>query len=115
METTYYRIQEAHRDPADLLDAATRNGDTGWSGHDQGGLSVCESLEDLAGYLAQSALPYGDGDWVIVELTGNRLWIEASDAAIGEVLIDPTAVVSVVPMGDDFFDMIGAAYDALTD
>jgi hypothetical protein len=115
MSQSFYRIQTADRDVADLL---TTEGQVShyWGQFDEvvEGVSVCESLEDLAQYLAGagSGIPFGDGEWVIVELEGDRLATVATDAAYGEALIRPTAIVSVAPMGDEFFDMIGAAIDA---
>lgn len=111
--TTYYRIQTADRDVAQLL--ATDNISRQWNGDEdtnaQAGVSVCESIEALATYLATDgeAIPYGVGEWVVVELEGDFLGY-GQDA--GELLVQPTAIVSVAPMGDDLFDLIGSAYDA---
>ena len=81
------------------------------------GISACESLEALAAYLAGpgSGIPYGSGEWVIVEMAGPVSGDSALDAEDGEFLILPERIVSVRPLDDEFFDMIGAAYDALTD
>lgn len=114
--TTYYRIQTADRDPSLLLNPEHQIS-YHWNSIDSEeytrvGVSVCETLEDLAAYLAGSGIPYGDGEWVIIELTGYLSDDDAYDAAYGELLIHPTEIVSVRPMDDGFFDMIAAAYDA---
>jgi len=112
---SFYRIQTADRDVTALLET-DQQFSTKWGNMHESlpGVSVCESLEELAGYLAGagSGIPFGTGDWVIVELEGTRTRIQAHDAEAGEVLIVPTRIVSVAPMGEEFFDMIGAAYDA---
>lgn len=113
--TSYFRIQTADRDPALLLDPANQVS-SHWNNIDsaeytRAGVSVCESREDLAAYLAHSGIPYGDGEWVIVELTGEPSTDTPYDAEHGEALIHPTAIVSVTPMDDAFFDLIAAALD----
>lgn len=115
MTPTYFRIQTADRNPADLLDPANQIS-YHWNNIDseeytRNGVSVCDSRETLAAYLAKSGIPYGDGDWVIVELDGYYSDDEPYDAADGELLIHPTRIVSVNPMDDDFFELIAAAYD----
>lgn len=114
---TYYRIQTADRDVNDLLNPANHVS-YHWNNIDneqytRRGVSVCESREDLAAYLAGCGIPYGDGDWVIVELDGEISDDTPYDAEFGEVLIHPTEIVSVGPLDDEFFDLIGAAYDAM--
>jgi len=113
---TYFRIQTADRDVADLL-VAENQVSYHWNNIDSAeytrvGVSVCESREDLAAYLAHSGIPYGDGDWVIVELAGEISDDTPYDAEYGEALIHPTEIVSVTPMDDEFFALIDAAYDA---
>lgn len=111
----YYRIQTTNRNTNDLLDASEQVS-RDWTDEEsaQDGVSVCESLEDLAAYLAGpgAGIPYGDGDWSIVEIEGAYLGRGQDD---GEHLIRPTAIVSISEMDDAFYDTIGAAYDALTD
>ncbi len=114
---TYFRIQTADRDVNDLLIPANQVS-YHWNNiesaeYTRTGVSVCESREALAAYLAKSGIPYGDGDWVIVELTGDLSDDDPYDAEYGEILIHPTEIVSVTEMDDEFFDLIGAAYDAL--
>lgn len=117
--TSYYRVQTADRDPADLIDAERTQKSYAWfapESWDRPGVSVCASLEELATYLAQSGVPYGAGEWVIVELLGDEVeGVMGNDAEYGELLVWPTEIVSVRPMDAEFFDMIGAAYDKLED
>jgi hypothetical protein len=117
-QTTYFRIQTADRDPADLL-IAENQVSYHWNEIDsteytRRGVSVCATLEDLARYLAGSGIPYGAGEWVIVELAGPISDDTPYDAEYGEILIHPTEIVSVRPMDDEFFELIGKAYDAMT-
>lgn len=111
----YYRIQTIDRDAADLL-IASEQVSRDWADEEstQDGVSVCESLEDLAIYLAGpgAGIPYGGGDWAIVEIEGAYLGRGQDN---GEHLVRPTAIVSIREMDDALYDMIGAAYDALTD
>jgi hypothetical protein len=111
----YFRIQTADRDVSGLLDPAQQTSEA-WNGQEsliRHGVSVCDSLEDLADYLIAdgSGIPYGSGEWVVVELTGTLSTDTALDA--GETLIIPTAIISVEPMAAQLFPMIDAAYDAL--
>jgi hypothetical protein len=113
MRGTYFRIQTADRDVTNLLDPEFQVS-CHWNNiesYDRVGVSVCESREALAAYLADCGIPYGDGEWVIVELRGD-ISDDPYDAQCGETLIHPTEIVSVTEMDDAFFDLIGAAYDA---
>lgn len=112
-QTTYFRIQSADRDPALLL-IAENQVSYHWNNIDSEeytrvGVSVCESREALAAYLAKSGIPFGDGDWVIVEVAGDLSDDEPYDAADGELLVHPTEIVSVGEMDDDFYDLLDAA------
>lgn len=112
---TYYRIQSADRDVELLLDPAAQTSEA-WNGDEsliRQGVSVCDSLEDLAQYLVTDgdAIPYGDGEWVVVELEGTLSTDTALDA--GETLIHPTRIVSVEPIEDQLLPLVDAAYDAL--
>lgn len=114
MTTSWYRIQSAGRNVADLLTSEQTS--EAWGGSDddtRSGVSVCDSLESLAAYLVTAGIPFGAGEWVVVELTGELADDEPLDA--GEYLIVPDSIVSVRPMGDEMFDLIDAAYDALND
>lgn len=118
MSETYFRIQMAERDVAELLDPANQIS-YHWAGGEfdddaraRRGVSVCDSLESLASYLAVCGIPFGLGDWVVVELEGYRSDDDPYDAEHGEYLIHPTAIVSVTEFGEEFLAMVGAAYDA---
>lgn len=114
--TTYFRVQDGAFNPAVLLDPERQTSQAwGRTDLDRKGVSVCESREELATYLAGagSGIPYGSGGWVIVELEGEISDDEPVDAAYGEVLIYPTKVASVTPLDEEFFELIGAAYDVL--
>lgn len=120
---TGYRIQEAMLDTADLLRPELQFSHV-WEGNEdeddartRRGISACESLEALAAYLAGagSGIPFGDGEWVIVEMHGPVSGERPLDEEDGEFLMLPERIVSVRPLDDEFFDMVGAAYDALAD
>lgn len=116
LHMTFYRIQTNDRDAADLLDPANHISISWFASedYDREGVSVCESVEALAFYLANSGIPYGIGEWVIVEVDGDVIADgDPMDAKFGELLIRPTRIVSIRPMDDEFFGMIGAAYDAM--
>jgi hypothetical protein len=114
MSKRYYRIQTADRDVNDLLDP-TEQVSRAWHRDDldREGVSVCESRQELAAYLATvgSGIPYGQGEWVVVELTGTLSDATPLDAEAGELLVHPTQIISVTPMDDEFFEMIAAALD----
>lgn len=114
---TYFRVQAAWRDVNDLLDPAEQVS-RAWHRDDldRDGVSVCESREDLARYLATvgEGIPFGAGEWVVVELTGTPSDAEPLDADDGELLLHPTGIVSVRSMDDDgMFDLIGDVLDEL--
>lgn len=105
---SYYRIQTADRDPQDLITTpVTCSWDNTHTAQD--GVSACGSVEELAEYLATTGIPFGEGEWVLVELDGDR----NGQGHDGEDLIIPTEILSVQPLTDDFYDMVGAAFDAL--
>lgn len=117
MTQTYFRAQTADRDTADLIDPAQGQVSYSWHGpesYDRPGVSACESLDALVAYLAQSGIPIGVGEWVIVEMEADEIdGADPMDADCGEVLVYPTAIVSVRPMDDDVYALIGAAYDSI--
>lgn len=105
---TYFRIQLAERDVAALLDPGHHFSHPVNGTHVRRGVSVCDSFEDLALYLAS---PIGcgviaaAGTRVIVELEGD----DSDDAPVDpemESLIIPTAIVSVTPVGAEFEALI---------
>lgn len=110
--TTYFRIQSADRDVAELLDPEH----VSYSWDDEAvsdlGVSTCESIEALAAYVARTGIPCGLGEWVIVEVAGDNLGL-GRDGRYGEFLIAVDEIVSVRPLDDDFFELVGVAYDNL--
>lgn len=118
MTQTYFRVQSGDRDVADLLDP-TEQGSHVWGREmlddrstDRVGVSVCDSRESLAAYLAGTGIPYGTPGWVLVELRGEISADTPHDADRGEYLIHPTEIVACAPIDDDFFELISAAYES---
>lgn len=119
MSETYFRVQSGDRDLADLLDPAEQISRAWGHEHledcrtDRIGISVCASRDELARYLATygGGIPYGLPGWVLVELRGEISDDQPLDAEGGELLIHPTEIVSAVPIDDELFELIGAAYD----
>lgn len=129
--STYYRIQQATRDTADLLDperqwSASWHGDaekpcprcaddfdasdcddcdgTGMVEDVRRGVSACDSLDDLYAYWQIAG---GDlTDTVIVEMAGFRSTDDGHDAELGEVLVHPDVILSVTPVTDEIIDRI---------
>lgn len=112
---SYFRVQAGERDVLDLLDPEMQVSNA-WhrTDRERPGISVCESRETLAQYLATvgSGIPYGLPGWVLVELIGEPTYGDALDGEYGEVLVRPTEIVSAEPIPADFWDMIGDAYEA---
>lgn len=111
---TYLRVQSANRDLTDLLDP--EHVSYSWDSEDvfDRGTSTAETPEELAEYLAQTGIPIGLGDWVIVEVAGNDLG-PGRDRHLNERLVDVDQIVSVRPLDDEFFGMIGDAYERLNE
>lgn len=112
MTTTYYRIQAANRPVEQLLDPEFQTSLSYVDDTERTGVSVCDSVEDLASYLSQSGMPWDD-TFVLVEVEGTLSADIDEDAHLGARLVHPTAIVSVSPLTDDFFDLVSAAFDAL--
>lgn len=124
MSSRYFRIQPADRDTAALLDPARWNsrnhggekyidGPNGEEIEDvRHGVSVCESVEELATYIAQSGVPVAD-QAVIVELEADLADDEDHDAHLGARLVHPTAIIGTTVVGDEFYDLVNAAHDAI--
>jgi hypothetical protein len=116
-----YRVQDGSRDVNNLLDPAFQVSHSWGSAGEfddsptaRRGVSVCDSLESLATYLAVcDGIAYGRPGWVIVELIGDVSEDTPLDAQYGEYLVLPTEIVSVRELDDAFYDMIGAEYDKL--
>ena len=114
MTTRYFRVQDGALDITELLDPERVSSAWHRTDRDRPGVSVCESREELARYLATagSGIPYGSGGWVIVELEGEVIpGADPLDAEWGEVLIRPTRVVDVAEIDDEFFEMVGHFYE----
>lgn len=108
---SYYRIQIAERDTADLLNPEFQTSLSYCDDEDvRNGISVCDSLEDLVGYLAQVGIPF-DASYVVVELDGYQADDEDADANLGARLVIPTEIVSVTSITDQLLDLIDAAYE----
>jgi hypothetical protein len=114
--TSYFRVQSGDRNAADLLAVESQTSLAWGRDHldnrttDRVGVSVCDSRESLAAYLAETGIPYGTPGWVLVELQGTLSDDQPLDADRGEFLIHPTEVVSVAPIDDEFFELISKAY-----
>ena len=111
-QTSYFRIQRAEIDTADLLDPGMQfsHALNGAAHLTREGVSTCASIEDLALYLVShigagigSAVRSG-GVWVIVELVGDEL-TGAVDPEF-EQLVRPTGIVSVTPVGEEFMTLM---------
>lgn len=106
---TFYRIQPANRDTADLLNEDTwqsRNWNDEWA-TPRYGVSVCDSIDTLVDYF-RTAGGYVDEDMVLVELHGYRSDDTDEDHHAGAILVCPTRIVSVTPLSADIIDRIDA-------
>ncbi len=110
MLQTSYRIQSADRDVAELLNPQMQYSISYSDDSERHGVSVCDSIEDLAGYIAQTGIPF-DTDYVVVEVAGESSDEVDEDAHLGARLVLPTEIISVEPITDRLLDMIDAAYD----
>jgi hypothetical protein len=109
---TYFRIQAADRDVTELLDP--EHVSYSWDNEEvfDLGTSTCATLEDLAAYIAQTGIPFGLGEWVVVEVAGENVR-RGRDGHMGEWLVQVTEIVSIRPLDDAFYALIDAAYEAL--
>ena len=105
-----YRMQDASRDLADLLDAE-RQHSFPMSNDDEKvrhGVSGCESLADLAAYIACHAI---EADMpVIVVIEGPESEDAALDADDGEVLILPVRAERIED-DEEFFGLVSDLVD----
>lgn len=110
---TYFRVQSADRDVNELLDPEYQFSHA-WSGigrHDRVGVSVCDSIDDLALYLASHlgcGLPVREG-WVIVELVGDPVEDARPVDPEFETLVRPTAIVNVTAVDEAFMAKVAQA------
>lgn len=108
---TYYRIQATDR--PDILNPENQYSHSWNPGEDvRHGISVCDSREELAAYIASSSICFTD-EWELLEVKGYRADEQDADAHMGVTLIIPTEIVSRESIGDGFSEEIIAAYDAL--
>ncbi len=107
MSETYFRIQAADRDVTDLLDP--EHVSYSWDSEEvyDLGTSTCRSLEDLASYIVRTGIPFGLGEWVIVEVAGDAK--PGRDAHMGEWLVQVDEVMSVREFDDEFYALIDQA------
>lgn len=108
-----YRIQQPEHPTAWLLDPE-RQHSTNWADDEdvRDGVSACSTVEDLATYFAQVGIALSD-DCLLVAMECDWADGEDMDAALGAILVIPSAIVSTEIAGDRFLDMVGDAYDRL--
>lgn len=113
---SFYRIQDATYDPADLLDGP-QTSLSYCTGTERPGKSVCTSIEELAAYFAQAGVPMDPRTSILVELDGT--WatdedgriVEDEDAALGAHLVFPTRIISAGPIPAEFFAAVDAYFE----
>ncbi|GIG27277.1 MULTISPECIES: hypothetical protein [Cellulomonas] len=113
MTASYYRIQEACRPVAQLLDAEYQTSLSYCTGTERSGVSACRSVEDLATYLAISGMPWDPETFVLVEVDADLADVEDEDHDLGARLVIPTKIIAVTPVMDTgLLDLIDAAFAA---
>ncbi|QHO91905.1 hypothetical protein CWT12_12155 [Actinomyces sp. 432] len=105
-----YRMQDKNRDINDLLDPEQQysfpmDNDDEMVRH---GVSACETLAELAAYIACYAIQAGDP--IIVEVEGPVSDDEPCDADAGEILLLPTRAEQVTD-DDAFFALVSDLVD----
>lgn len=101
---SFYRLQDADRDAAELLDPAQQwSQNWGGGGDPRRGISVCGTQDALADYFAAHWAGMDiDADFVaslvLVELDGPLSDEDDEDAAEGALLILATRIVRVGPV-----------------
>ncbi len=109
---SFYRLQDADTDTADLLDPAKQwSSNWGGGGDPRRGVSVCGTERALELYFAARSADVGyDAEFlstlVIVEVDGELSDEDDEDAAEGALLVLPTRIVSVRPLDDDMIAAI---------
>lgn len=108
--TTAYRIQSADRDLADLLDPEQQQTFPMDEDDEQvrHGVSGCETLADLAAYIA--CYPVEAPCPVLVRITGPLSDDTPCYEADGEVLLLPTSA-EIISDDSDFFDLVSDLVD----
>jgi hypothetical protein len=101
----FFRVQNEDRDVTELLDPECQfsHAYSGEKNLTRQGVSTCESLDELAEYLVcgmAGALESGarSGHWVLIELEATETCPNPVDEY--EVLVRPTAIVSVTKIFD---------------
>jgi hypothetical protein len=107
---TYYRIQDARIRVEDLLNPKHQTSVSYTTDTERSGVSVCDSLESLARYLANTGIPFTT-DWVVIGVRGHLSPEDGEDARLGELLIYPTEIISVEPMTSRLAGLIDTAVD----
>lgn len=111
---TFFRIQPADR--PNILDPENQTSsswnDLGDDDRVRRGVSVCDSREELAEYLAQVGIPF-QADWELLEVTGSYSEDEDEDAHMGCSLIYPEEIVAREVIGERFIEEIMDAFEAL--
>lgn len=107
-----FRIQSAARDATDLLDPANWLSEL-WAAADdedvRPGISACWTVADLAAYWQTHG---GDlTDVVLVEMRAHLSDTPDHDAADGAILVEPTEIVAVTPLPQEFWDVLFADPD----
>ena len=113
---TFFRVQTADRDTAELLDPTGQYSHTWSYGRTNVGISVCDSIEDLALYLASAignGIPVQADTWALVELAGDVIPGSKPVDPEFESLIIPTAIISVRPVDSAFMAMIAESAEFL--
>ena len=111
---TFFRIQPTDR--PNILDPENQTS-TSWNdlGDDdrvRTGISVCDTREELAEYLAQVGIPFTE-NWELLEVTGAYADDEDEDAHLGCSLIHPDAIIARESLADGFIEEIMDAYETL--
>ena len=96
MTSTYVRIQDRKYGTEGLFDADRLSWDMGMCDNNaRHGVSCCDDLEALLDYYVQAPIEIGD-DPVIITMEGVESDDEPLDAELGERLIHPTRIISIV-------------------
>lgn len=111
---SYFRIQSTDR--PDILDPQNQTSSS-WNdlGNDdriRQGVSVMDSREDLAEYIAQTGIQW-DETWELIECDGPQSHDEDEDHHLGARLIHPTHIIAVEPIEDAFMEEIFDAFEQL--
>lgn len=110
--STYYRIQKGGQAGVDqLLDP-----ENWWSmqmdGQTmvEGGVSAMDSIEELAEYIANSGIEFGD-DPYLVEMEAIEADDDDDDANLGVCLVQPQEIITAAPVPDSFHELINTHLD----